>query len=79
MTQEPIVVRRRRFSNEPGASSSHIAKIDSVYFDAEDTSSIVPFSKNILANNNMTNSINTKSDLNNRQSNSRISDECSGM
>ncbi|CAH8479704.1 unnamed protein product [Schistosoma rodhaini] len=76
-TQESIAVRRRRFSNEPRVSSNRFTKIDSVYFDAEDISSDLAFSKNILANNNMTNSINTKSVLNNLQPSSRISDECS--
>ncbi|CAH8450206.1 unnamed protein product [Schistosoma rodhaini] len=76
-TQESIAVRRRRFSNEPRVSSNRFTKIDSVYFDAEDISSDLAFSKNILANNNMANSINTKSVLNNRQPSSRISDECS--
>ncbi|KAK4473737.1 hypothetical protein MN116_003079, partial [Schistosoma mekongi] len=72
-------VKLRRLSNVAGVSTNHITKIDSVYFDAEDTSPNEVVSKNIFANNNinLSDSGNTKSELSNLQTNSRIFDEYS--
>ncbi|CAH8459783.1 unnamed protein product [Schistosoma turkestanicum] len=79
--QQSSNVQLRKFSNTPlsGISSKQITKMDSVYFDADDTSpNAVFFSKHISTTNNiMTNSINTKSDINDLQYNSRIFDEYS--
>ncbi|TNN09652.1 hypothetical protein EWB00_006173, partial [Schistosoma japonicum] len=74
-------VKLRRLSNVAGVSTSHITKIDSVYFDAEDTSPSEVVSKNISADNNnnvtVTDNGNTKSELSNLQTNSQIFDEYS--